>query len=165
VTPRREMLLGGPFAGERIAVCQPAAVTGGRVVVVEVRFPPATRPPPDHFHPHQEEQLEVLVGALRARLDGRERTLVPGDVLLAPPGARHGVWNGGPVEARAIRRLHPALGTEALLADLAANLRGGGFPAVWRVARSLRAHRHSVRFDPAALAHALLAAMLHKERR
>jgi quercetin dioxygenase-like cupin family protein len=156
-----ELLLGGPLARQRLTVCQPAATTGGRLVVLDVRFPAASRRPPDHYHPHQEEQVELLAGTLRARLDGRARALLPGDVLLVPPGARHAVWNDGPVEARAIRRLHPALATEALLVDLAAALRTGGLVSLWRVAAALRAHRHGVRFDPAALAHALVAAAAH----
>jgi quercetin dioxygenase-like cupin family protein len=156
-----ELVLGGPLARQRLTVCQPAATTGGRLVVLDVRFPAASRRPPDHYHPHQEEQVELLAGTLRARLDGRARALLPGDVLLVPPGARHAVWNDGPVEARAIRRLHPALATEALLVDLAAALRTGGLVSLWRVAAALRAHRHGVRFDPAALAHALVAAAAH----
>jgi quercetin dioxygenase-like cupin family protein len=155
-TGRGELVLGGPVGAQRLVVCQPAAATGGRLVVMDARFPPGSRRPPDHRHPEQEEQLELLAGALRARMDGRERALAPGDVLVVPPGARHAVWNEAPIEARAVRQLHPALGTEALLTDLAAALERGGPTAAWRLLRVLRAHRRELRLDAADMLLAII---------
>lgn len=125
---------------------------------MDVRFPPRGRRPPDHRHPEQEEQVELLAGALRARLHGRERAMSPGDVLVVPPGAPHAVWNEGATEARAVRQLHPALGTEALVAELA-QLEAGGRAAAWRLPLVLRAHRRELRVDALGVLRALVGAL------
>ncbi|MGH2922824.1 MAG: cupin domain-containing protein, partial [Solirubrobacterales bacterium] len=68
---------------------------------VEGIWGPGGSPPPKHFHPDQDERFEVIVGALRAKVDGSERDLRQGDVLDIPRGAVHQMWNPGEVEARA----------------------------------------------------------------
>jgi sialic acid synthase SpsE/quercetin dioxygenase-like cupin family protein len=44
---------------------------------------------PMHFHKLKEETFIVLWGELISDLDGRERTLRPGDTLMVPPGVWH----------------------------------------------------------------------------
>src|SRR5262245_37274199 len=74
---------------------------------VEARFGPKGSPPPAHFHPDQAEHFEVLAGALRAQVDGREHALWPGDTLDSPAGAAHKMWNEGAEEARVTWRTTP----------------------------------------------------------
>lgn len=64
--------------------------------------------PPKHFHPHQDERFELRDGALRARVDGEERELRPGDILEIPRGAVHQMWNEGERPAVAVWRTSPA---------------------------------------------------------
>lgn len=47
---------------------------------------------PSHFHKRKEETFHVLWGELHSELDGRERTLGPGDTLLVLPGVWHRFW-------------------------------------------------------------------------
>lgn len=44
---------------------------------------------PAHYHKIKEETFIVVWGELISNLEGREKTLVPGDTLLVPPGAWH----------------------------------------------------------------------------
>jgi sialic acid synthase SpsE/quercetin dioxygenase-like cupin family protein len=44
---------------------------------------------PMHYHKLKEETFLVLWGNLLSNLDGRERTLYPGDTLTVPPGVWH----------------------------------------------------------------------------
>jgi len=48
-----------------------------RELVLEARYAGGGSPPPAHFHPAQDERFEVLAGAMRARIDGRESELTP----------------------------------------------------------------------------------------
>ena len=61
---------------------------------------------PEHFHPSLEEHWEVLDGAVRVKLDGAWRDLVPahGRVLVAPY-VRHELAN---VSGRDVSRRSPA---------------------------------------------------------
>ena len=63
----------------------------------------------EHVHPGMEERFEVLEGRAAFRIDGVESEAGPGEVVVAPPGARHLAWNptGGPVRLRI--EMRPAL--------------------------------------------------------
>lgn len=55
---------------------------------------------PMHFHPLKEETFQVLHGDMTVSIDGRVRTLAPGDTCLVMPGVWHSFWteNGCVVE-------------------------------------------------------------------
>ena len=78
---------------------------------VEVRYEPGGKPPPKHFHPHQDEHFEVLTGTLSFRVDGDERTLAAGETIDIPRGKVHQVWNAGGEPASATWITRPALRT------------------------------------------------------
>ncbi len=92
---------------------------------VEGSWGPHGSPPPKHFHPHQDERFEVLAGRLRARVDGEERELAPGDVLEIPRGAVHQMWNDGDEAARALWTTSPAGRTKQWFADVSALRQSG----------------------------------------
>jgi quercetin dioxygenase-like cupin family protein len=79
---------------------------------VEGVWGPGGSPPPKHFHPAQDERFEVIVGTLRAKVDGDERDLRQGEVLEIPRGTPHQMWNPGEAEARASWQTRPAGRTE-----------------------------------------------------
>jgi quercetin dioxygenase-like cupin family protein len=143
-----ELTLTGLVAPQRLIVSQRAAATDGRVVVLDVRYRPGAARPPDHYHPEQEEQVEVLTGTLRARLHGRERALLPGDVLVVPARARHAVWNGGADGAHAVHQMLPARATETFLAQLATASAGPLGPV--RAALLLLGYRRKFCLAPSA---------------
>jgi len=102
---------------------------------VEGRWDPHASAPPRHFHPAQDERFEVLEGELRARVDGREVVLGPGDALDVPRGAVHQMWNAGDAPARALWRTSPAGRTAEWFAAIDALRKSGrvgrnGMPSV-----------------------------------
>ena len=79
---------------------------------VEGTWAPDGSPPPKHYHPGQDERFEVVEGTLRARVDGFERDLAPGDELRIPSGAVHQMWNPGAEATRAVWQTRPPGRTE-----------------------------------------------------
>lgn len=47
---------------------------------------------PSHYHQRKEETFQVLHGLLEVEIDGRRRTLHPGDTLLVQQGVWHEFW-------------------------------------------------------------------------
>ncbi len=56
-----------------------------------------------------EERWEVISGVVRFRINGREQTARPGDVVIAPAGSPHMSWNIGEGPAHVRIRMTPAL--------------------------------------------------------
>lgn len=52
---------------------------------------------PNHYHKRKEETFQVLSGILEAEVEGRRRTLYPGDTIVVPQGVWHSFWNDGGV--------------------------------------------------------------------
>jgi N-acetylneuraminate synthase len=48
---------------------------------------------PSHYHKRKEETFQVLHGILEVEIDGRRRTLYPGDTLLVQQGVWHSFWS------------------------------------------------------------------------
>jgi len=55
-----------------------------------VQLPGQTHP--HHHHLKKEEAFQMLWGELHIELDGRVRTLLPGDVIVVQRGVRHAFW-------------------------------------------------------------------------
>jgi quercetin dioxygenase-like cupin family protein len=66
-------------------------------------------PIPMHVHPHQQERITVVRGALRSQSGKRERLLGPGDEVVSPPGEPHTIAPAGDGEVEMLAELSPAL--------------------------------------------------------
>jgi mannose-6-phosphate isomerase-like protein (cupin superfamily) len=66
----------------------------------------------EHLHPAQSERHEVLDGKLGIHLDGEDRVLEPGDVVLVPAATPHRLFPVGDGKVNALFELVPALRTE-----------------------------------------------------
>jgi mannose-6-phosphate isomerase-like protein (cupin superfamily) len=107
-----------PATRERIAFRRTASETDGESVEVDWFWDRPDHRTPEHVHPRLEERWEVVVGHVRFRIGGVERTAFPGDVVVAPPGTPHCAWNLGPGGVRLRVRFCPALRWEALIQRL-----------------------------------------------
>lgn len=119
-------------------------------LVVEAEYGPQGSPPPPHFHPAQDEHFEVIVGALRAVVDGKVHTLHAGDVLDIPRGAVHQLWNPGDTPTHVTWSTRPAGRTREWFAGLDAAHREGhvgkkGIPEPLTLAVLLTAYRDTLR--------------------
>jgi quercetin dioxygenase-like cupin family protein len=119
------------------------------LLAMEAHYGQADKPPPEHYHPRQEERFTGVSGSVRVRLDGVERMLDPGDELTVPAGTPHAFWNPQPGEAVLRWEVRPALRTEQMFRDIAA---AGSTP---RAALAVSRYREEFR-----LANALQRALL-----
>ena len=71
------------------------------LTMTDARLDPGSKSPV-HIHPNEEEAVLVLEGSLEVALGEEVRTLRAGDVLLAPPGMKHGLSNSSGQMARVI---------------------------------------------------------------
>jgi quercetin dioxygenase-like cupin family protein len=115
--------LENPVSGQRLIFRKTAQDTGGELLEVEsVYAKPTSSRPPAHHHPRQEERFEVLSGRLNVLVDGQERTLEEGEVLIVAPGVPHQMW-AAEAGVRVNWQTRPALKTEAF------------FETVWGLAK------------------------------
>jgi mannose-6-phosphate isomerase-like protein (cupin superfamily) len=83
-----------------------------QLLEVEGNWDGGSKPPPAHYHPDQDEHLELLEGRLKLKVKGEEHELGPGAKVDIPSGTPHQMWNPYDAPARATWQTRPALRTE-----------------------------------------------------
>ena len=78
-----------PEAGLRLEIRRTAADTGGEYLEFDVVGRPRGLFARSHTHDLHVERLEVVTGAMRLGLDGRERVLRAGEAAEVPAGKSH----------------------------------------------------------------------------
>jgi quercetin dioxygenase-like cupin family protein len=111
---RRGTVLESPVNGQRAIFRETARDTDGRLLRLDFFVAPGGFLGNEHLHPSQEERIEVLSGALRCLVGGRERSLHAGESVTVPPGTTHTLWNESQEEAHALVEYRPALRMETL---------------------------------------------------
>jgi uncharacterized protein YndB with AHSA1/START domain/quercetin dioxygenase-like cupin family protein len=82
-----------------------------------------------HVHRHQTERFEVIEGALRIVMNGREHVLGPGEAIEVPAGTPHRQLAGGDGPGRVRMQVRPAGRTAELIRRIGAlKLNRFGFP-------------------------------------
>jgi quercetin dioxygenase-like cupin family protein len=115
-----------PMTGLRTIFRRTSRDTDGKLIQLDWIGNPGWVAGPDHVHRHQEERYEILSGQMRSRVDGVERVHKAGDVIIAPAGSTHTVWNDSDEDSLHLRvEIRPALRSEAVLEALAGLARDG----------------------------------------
>ena len=84
------------------------------LLVMETSYKAGGAPAPTHSHPSQEEQFEVLSGAVLTTVDGDQQVLAEGDTVTIPAGTPH-TFGGHPEQDATVRwEVRPALRTDEL---------------------------------------------------
>jgi len=112
--------------GSVYIVLRPAAETDGAFVEMEFVLPPGCVPPPPHVHPHQVEDYEVLAGRFDVVVEGRWRTLAPGESASVPLGALHTFKNRSGETVRVRNRHRPAMRFEEFIERTCRTLQAAG---------------------------------------
>ncbi len=107
-----------PVTGERMTSIVSSPESGGDHAEGRGFFPVGWRPPGIHRHPHQDERITVVSGALRLTVGKERRELGPGESAVLPRGVWHDFEIIGDRPAEARLRAEPALGLEMILATL-----------------------------------------------
>lgn len=79
------------------------------LLVMEASYSGEGGLPPEHYHPRQDEHFEVLDGAVRAVVAGKERTYSAGERFDIPAQTPHQMAGDGPAKVR--WEVRPALRT------------------------------------------------------
>jgi quercetin dioxygenase-like cupin family protein len=95
--------------GFHLRLIRTAAETGGELLEMEASYAEGSGLPPEHLHPSQDERFEVLEGAVRTVIDGREHRYETGDAFAVPARTPHQMTGDG--AARVRWEVRPALHT------------------------------------------------------
>jgi mannose-6-phosphate isomerase-like protein (cupin superfamily) len=118
-------IMDNPVTGESARWLVTEAETDGRLARCAMRVRPGGFVAAEHIHPRSEERFEVTAGTMEVVIDGRARTLRPGDRATVPPGTRH-VWhNAGDDELHVVVEMEPACGFEDFIDTVFALARAG----------------------------------------
>ncbi len=108
-----------PALGVHVELRRTAADTDGELVEFDVVGRARGFLAVEHVHDHQTEHYEVIEGAMKLMLDGREHVLGPGDEMTTPAGTPHAQLAAGEGEGRIRVTLRPAGHTQEFLERLA----------------------------------------------
>jgi quercetin dioxygenase-like cupin family protein len=136
-----------PEAGIRLEIRRTGADTGGEYAEFDVIGRPRGLFAGSHVHELHAEHIEVVAGAMRLRLDGREQVLRPGDSVVVPIGASHAQrpYRDEPYHIRVQWR--PPTNAEAFGERVASMSRDGGLTR-FGYPRLVAAARLGVDFGP-----------------
>ena len=104
-----------PEAGQRIKFLQTTNETKGAFLEMISTYEAKSVEPPSHYHPYQEEYIEVISGELSVRMNGEVEILGPGHQLYIAKGMSHAMWNNSDKPASMRWKVVPALETERFL--------------------------------------------------
>lgn len=140
----RQLLVEGPVAdahqplemqplGMRVEFLRTGDETAGELLEMEVIGRPRGFLAQRHVHPSQVERLEVISGAMKVEMGGREHLLTADQSIEVPAGTPHTQLPLGQGEGRIRIQVRPAGQTKAFLERLALLCRKGeitrlGFP-------------------------------------
>ena len=110
-----------PNTGERLIFRKTAKETDGELLQFDWIGKAGWKAGPLHVHPYQEERFEVISGTLGSHVAGVERIHEAGEVVVAPAGSVHTVWNAGgeEEEVHSLVDFRPALRTETVFETVA----------------------------------------------
>jgi quercetin dioxygenase-like cupin family protein len=116
-----------PIAGARMIFRKTANETDGELLQLDWIGKAGWTAGSLHVHPYQEERLEIISGTLGSHVAGVERIHEAGEVVVAPAGSVHTVWNAGgeEEEVHSLVDFRPALRTETVLETLTGLARDG----------------------------------------
>jgi quercetin dioxygenase-like cupin family protein len=101
-----------PVTGEKLIFRKTAQETAGELLQGELIIKPHGFVAAAHIHPLQEERFEVISGTIRLRMNGIEKDLHQGEIMVVPAATPHLWWNASDLEARVLIDLRPALRSE-----------------------------------------------------
>jgi hypothetical protein len=144
------IILSNPATGMILRVMELPRDRAVDPLVLEATYPARSAVPPDHLHPRQREDFQVIKGEMRVRIRGVERTCTTGDVFDIPAGTRHAMWNASATPTTLRWHIQPALRTLELftkLCELAAQGRtnAAGVPGLLQSAVLASVYRNELR--------------------
>lgn len=106
-----------PVTGQHLVFMKTGSETGGELLQVEVRLDPRGWVP-RHVHLRQDERIEVVTGALTARVGADDHQLRSGDSLDVHRRRLHVIRNAAEHETRFVLEVRPARHMELTMRGL-----------------------------------------------
>ena len=97
-----------PITGERIIWRKTAQDTSGELVQCDLYVRPHGFVVTEHVHLHQQESFEIIEGVISLRVNGKELTAGPGEIVVIPPGTPHKFWNAADEALHVLLEVQPA---------------------------------------------------------
>ncbi|MFT5041961.1 MAG: quercetin dioxygenase-like cupin family protein [Hyphomicrobiaceae bacterium] len=91
----------------------------------EVRFRAGGKSAHSHFHPTQDQRLEVVSGQMGFEVEGVSKIYGPGEKVHVPKATKHYQWNAGDVEIVVFQEQFPAGEMESFLRNSFGLVRDG----------------------------------------
>jgi uncharacterized protein YndB with AHSA1/START domain/quercetin dioxygenase-like cupin family protein len=113
--------------GIRVEILRTGEETGGELFEMEVTGHPGGFLAQRHIHPEQTDRLEMVSGAMKVVMNGREHILREGHSIEVPPGTPHTQTPLGEGSGRVRIQVRPAGQSEAFLRRVADLCRRGQF--------------------------------------
>jgi quercetin dioxygenase-like cupin family protein len=110
--------LANPVSGERIVFLQTATDTGGDLLEMDDFWTQPGHRTPEHVHPQMQERWEILAGRVCFCIGGVERTVGPGEAIVAEPGVAHTARKLGPEPVHLRIQMRPALRWELFVEQM-----------------------------------------------
>jgi quercetin dioxygenase-like cupin family protein len=138
------------ITGQDIKFLQTSKDTGGKLLEIESIYHSFSKEPPPHYHPHQEEDFEVLKGEISVRVNGKLRVLKQGEHLHIPANQIHSMWNNTHNITVVNWKVQPALDSEYFLETAIGLVNDGktnnaGIPNILQVALMVNKFSHVFR--------------------
>ena len=96
-----------PRSGQRVVFRRTGEDTNGELLEVDLFVTPGAFVR-EHVHPTQQETFTGVSGSFVLEVDGKERTIGPGDAVVIPPRTPH-AFRDAPEEAHLLVTVRPAL--------------------------------------------------------
>lgn len=116
---RTSFLISNPVVGEWVVALTGGAETDGAYERGLGFYSPASRGPPDHFHPNHQERFEVVEGTFVFTIDGEDTRLGPNEAVTVPPGTPHTFRNETTDVGVFVAELRPASAVNEVIVTLA----------------------------------------------
>jgi quercetin dioxygenase-like cupin family protein len=138
--------------GQRIKFIQTTADTSGSYLEMIATYENKSLEPPTHYHPRQEEYIEIISGEVTVRMNGELEVLGAGHQLCIAKNTSHAMWNNN-IEPAVVRwKVVPALETERFLETVTGLANEGktgpdGKPGLLQIALTAKRFSHVFRLD------------------
>ncbi len=127
-----------------------AADTDGELLEMEATYNTTVDAVPEHYHPHQDEHIEVLAGMVSVCIKGQERIYVAGESFDIPCNIPHAFLGAAGCEEAQIRwQIRPALDSETFFETVYGlgadgKMKDTGMPNIFQLAVIARAFKNEL---------------------
>lgn len=132
-------IIKNPATKQDVRFIQTAKDTNGALLEMIATYHAQSQEPAPHYHPHQSEEFNVIVGELTVKIGDEIKVLRAGDKLHIPKRTVHAMWNNSEEKTMVNWKVQPAMETEHLLetiSGLAADgkVKVNGMPGILQIA-------------------------------